>query len=180
MGDKFEETIKKYYFDKNANDYLKKCNMILDVEEELSMLWNAHNIQFIKLSQKIWPSSKWLLKLPACIVGEFNVEYTTTLLISRLQPVYYLQHEFIVQNKDSNKISPTLEGFDSQPYTVIQQKIQDLINCLLEEKHYRKLTYSEINTVIHGLSFDDTVTIFGPQVTLEYALFYDLLDLCPD
>ncbi len=42
------------------------------------------------------------------------------------------------------------------------------------------MSYAEIIEVIPELKFPKEVTIFGSQVTVEYAIFHDLLGLCPN
>ncbi|CAI8708686.1 MULTISPECIES: hypothetical protein [Bacillus] len=55
-----------------------------------------------------------------------------------------------------------------------------MINKTLKLGGYTDLSYAEINEVVEGVQFPEGVTLFGPQVTVEYALFHDVLDICPD
>ncbi|QPD83355.1 hypothetical protein K3G18_03615 [Bacillus subtilis] len=60
-----------------------------------------------------------------------------------------------------------------------QQKLDTKLNQILKEMGYNPLDYQEINEVICDLDIK-TAPLFGPQVTVELALFHDLLELCPE
>ncbi|PHG25620.1 hypothetical protein COI43_28150, partial [Bacillus pseudomycoides] len=70
--------------------------------------------------------------------------------------------------------------YDVQPYTFQQLELNQMINKTLKLGGYTDLSYAEINEVVEGVQFPEGVTLFGPQVTVEYALFHDVLDICPD
>lgn len=48
---------------------------------------------------EIWSSSKIMFEFKKYRKEEFEVAYSSTLLISRLVPIFYLQREFQVENK---------------------------------------------------------------------------------
>ncbi|PEJ30943.1 hypothetical protein [Bacillus pseudomycoides] len=74
----------------------------------------------------------------------------------------------------------TLDGYDVQPYTFQQPELDQMINKTLRQVGYTDLSYAEINEVVEGVQFPEGVTLFGSQLTVEYALFHDVLDICPD
>ncbi|MEH7190132.1 hypothetical protein [Bacillus toyonensis] len=74
----------------------------------------------------------------------------------------------------------TLDGYDTQAYTIQQLEFDSQVIQSLTSKNYTQLSYAEVNEVVMDLTFPEGVTIFGPQVTVEYAMFHDVLDLCPE
>ncbi|NTU27358.1 hypothetical protein HPX95_14410 [Bacillus tequilensis] len=60
-----------------------------------------------------------------------------------------------------------------------QQKLDTKLNQILKEMGYTALDYPEMNEVICDLDIKPE-PLFGPQVTVELALFHDLLELCPE
>lgn len=179
MNEVINSAIEKYYLQTNNEEYLMKCGLELDIKEDFGIHLDHSNVRVIKeFHGGKWPSSTWTLQLNKVTDGKFEVDYSCTLKISKLETVYYLQHEFQVKNCDVNALSPVLDGFDVQPYSKEQFNIDEHIERLLGSKGYTKLSFSEMNFVIPELSFKDGITIFGPQVTVEYALFHDLLNLC--
>src|SRR5690625_2282491 len=137
----------------------------------------------VKLSnvdgEDIWPSTRLLLDYPPYKKGEFYVQYSSTLLISKLAPIYYLQHEFQVENFDPNHIAPILDGYDVQPYSQKQLDIEMKINSILSNLNYTKLNDVEMNKVICDLQLPIDHSIFQSQITVEYALFFDVMGVCP-
>ena len=181
MNEMVEKVIEKYYRNRQTVDYLAKCKESIIIPTALEVFAEENRVEIIDTNgEEIWPSSKLIFEYEKYTKGEFEVVYSSTLLISKLAPVIYLQHEFEVENKDPNGISPTLDGFDAQPYTKKQQELDELIKNLFSENGYIALSYGELNEVIPSLSFNPQVTFFGAQVTVEHALFFDLLDLCPE
>jgi len=75
---------------------------------------------------------------------------------------------------------PTLDGSSPRPLIMQQADLDNHIAAALEGAGFSRLSYAEFNEVVCSLSFPSNVTIFGPQVTVEYALFHDLLGLCAD
>ncbi|PGZ09121.1 hypothetical protein COE47_33070, partial [Bacillus thuringiensis] len=69
---------------------------------------------------------------------------------------------------------------DTQAYTIQQLEFDLQVIQSLTSKNYTQLSYAEVNEVVMDLTFPEGVTIFGPQVTVEYAMFHDVLDLCPE
>ncbi|MGN4414279.1 hypothetical protein ACTFOF_20850 [Bacillus cereus group sp. MYBK87-2] len=96
-----------------------------------------------------------------------------------MAPVFYLQHKFSVDCPGASLMS-TLDGYDAQPYTIQQMEFDQQVIQSLTSKNYIQLSYAEVNEVVMNLKFPEGVTIFGPQVTVEYAMFHDVLDLCPE
>lgn len=129
---------------------------------------------------EIWTSSKIMFEFKKYRKDEFEVAYRSTLLISRLVPIFYLQHEFQVENKDTDRMTPVLDGFGIQPYTGKQQELDDLIKNVFFARGYTTLSDRELHEAVPELAFIQPVSFFGSQVTVEHILFFDLLDLCPD
>lgn len=181
MNELIEKAIDKYYKDSNISDYLLKCRENIPMLAELQMFSDDNNIEITDTNYgEIWPSSKIIFEYEKYIKGEFEVAYSSTLLISKIASVFYLQHEFQVENKDINGTISTLDGFDIQPYNSKQQELDDLIKNIFSKSGYKALSYSELNEVICGLDFDQKESFFGPQLTVEQAMFMDILDVCPE
>jgi hypothetical protein len=181
MNEVIKKGIEKYYKNKVTEDYLVKCKESIRIPLELNLFVKENDIEIIDTNDgEIWPSSKLIFEYEKYTKGEFEIIYSSTLLISKLAPLIYLQHEFEVENKDSDSISSTLDGFDTQPYTRKQQELDELIKNKFTESGYTVLSYRELNEIIPDLSFNPKVTFFGTQVTVEHALFFDLLDFCPE
>lgn len=178
MLEEISQLIDKIYRKKNYYILRNVCNTHLDLLNELKDYFKTKGLTSTEICDKGLPSKTWYIQLDNYEKGDFKVCYKTVLEISKLLPVFYIQHEFSVENKDINRLSPFLDGFDGQAYTKGQAELEDKICFLLHEKGYKKLEYSEINEVVEGIEMPEDITIFGSQVTVESILFRDVLDIC--
>ena len=175
------KAIDKFYKKDNVEAYLACCNQKWLISSQLEKYADKNDIHVINVDgSDIWPSVELFFEYPTFEKGEFNVQYCSTLMISKLAPIYYIQHEFEVDNVDPSNMSPILDGFDVQPYCKQQYFLEVEIDNWLIQLGYEKLGYAEINEVICNLRFKEEKPLFGSQVTVEYALFFDLLGVCPD
>lgn len=181
MNELIKITINKYFRYNDTADYLSKCKRSISIPTEVELFFENNNIKIMNTNYgEVWPSSKIIFEYKKFIKGEFEVKYSSTLLISKLAPVCYLQHEFQIENQDVNRTVPTLEGFDLQPYCSKQQELENVIKNIFSKKGYIFLSYSELNEVICSLDYNRKTTFFGPQLTVEHVMFFDVLDLCPE
>jgi hypothetical protein len=176
-----KQAIEKIYRHADHVFYLEKCQKDLQFSEieNLNSIDNNLNISERNI-QKVWPSKEWFFDFGEFIEDNFNASFNTVLKVSKVVPVFYIQHEFSVANRISKRIEPTLDGYSGMPYIMAQYDFHEKVSEILTKNNYVELKSSEIHEVLPNLNFPEGVTIFGPQVTVEYALFHDLLDLCPD
>lgn len=176
-----KEVVENLYKPKDVNGILARCRKTIELSKEVVSKIKDYQIKLIPHNLgDVWPSSTWTFDLPDYVNGEFKVSYSSLLMVSKLAPLYYLQHEFEVDNKDDQKMNPILNGFDVQPYTRAQANLEEIIKESFKKEGYECLSYREMNEVLPEFEFSEGVTIFGTQVTVEYALFHDLLEICPD
>lgn len=181
MNDLVSQTIERIYKNRGQKFYLMKCRQELMLPDNFYLLLKAPGVSIIDSNQEeISPAKSWVFEFEQFNHGEFNASFTTKILISKLAPLFYVQHEFEVENKVEKRIEPTLGGYSGMPYTIAQYNFCEQISEVLRKGGYTELTYAEMYEVVCGLSFPEDITIFGHQVTVEYALFHDLLDLCSE
>lgn len=172
-----EDTIKRIYGKKDYKFFVTKCNEELELPKELDSYIKEQGYKLIGIFDNQSPSRRWYCYFSDFVKGEFKVTYKTMFEISKIAPLFYIQHEFEVENKDNNKINPVLDGFDSQPYTMEQAELNDEIMSVLSKYGYKELSFSEMNEVVVDIKMPEDVSVFGPQVTVEHLLFNDVLDL---
>jgi len=172
-----EDTIKRIYRKKDYKFFVTKCNEELVLPKELDNYIKEQGYKLIGIFDNQSPSRRWYCYFSDFVKGEFKVSYKTMFEISKIAPLFYIQHEFEVENKDNNKINPVLDGFDSRPYTREQAELNDEIISVLSKYGYKELSFSEMNEVVVDIKMPEDVSVFGPQVTVEHLLFNDVLDL---
>lgn len=180
LNRKIEEIKRKYYDGKNIEEYLQKSAMKLTLSKEIIDFCNKNNIEIKGDSDTVFPSNDWFITLPKYMKGEFEVEYTTYLVISKLVKVYSILNSFEIVNKDEDSMMPTLTGDTEQEYTKLQYQLISVIETALKENGYERISYAEGSRKIGGVKFADDVILFGPDVTVDDILFRDVLDIIPD
>lgn len=105
------------------------------------------------------------------------IQYKTVLKISKVSNLFVFQHEFSVDNKDPNKMTPILDGFSEEAYTFSQDILEDKVSKFLLAANLKKIHLYELDEVIWGVEMPEK-SIFGRQMTLENALFRDLYGIC--
>ena len=178
MLDIISKAIDQFYIKKDYYLFKENCKKQLMLFEELKSYIESHGLRLVEGNDKDSPSKEWYIHFDDYKKGEFEVSYNTILKISKVAPLFYLQHEFSVEDKDENRMTPVLDGFGGQPYTLEQAALNDKISAILSNKGYVELGYADINEVVEGFKMPEGVTLFGPNVTVEHLLFVDIFDIC--
>lgn len=89
-----------------------------------------------------------------------------------------MRHGFSVENRHDERVAPTLDGISNTGYIMRQFNVHGALSQELT-RGYKDLDFPDMREIIPTLSFSEDVTIFGRQVSVEYALFHDLRGLCP-
>lgn len=99
MNEPVRTAIEKYYEMKDVSNYLLSCKEMFVIPEELTRYIESINGDLTDVNYgEVWPSAKILIDYSKYQNGEFEVSYSSTLMMSKIAPVYYLQHEFQVDN----------------------------------------------------------------------------------
>ena len=178
MNNLVKNAINRIYFLKDKEYFVNKCLRILQLPEEFSSLLRSDDIEVIRGKEVNTASEKFYIEYKSFVKGDFKLKYNTVIQISKIVPIYYMQHGFEVDNIDDNRIGSSLDGYDIQPYSKRQFDLHEDIIRILGNAGFTKLTLSEMNEVVEGLKFPQGVTIFGGQITVEQALFNDVFGYC--
>ena len=172
--------IDQFYKKNDFCSFKANCKKPLPLFEELSSYINLHKLNYVENQDQGSTSRKWYIHFEDYKQGEFEISYTTILKVSKVAPLFYIQHEFDVENKDQDRMSPTIGGFDGQPYTKKQYVLNDKISSVLTQNGYTELSFADMEETVEGFKMPKGVTIFGHNVTVELLLFEDLYSICGD
>lgn len=178
MKEIVRQDIERIYLKKDYDYFKFKCLEPLGVPDDFyELLSGGENYDEVS-GGPIAPSLMWYVYFKDVVKGEFKVAYTTMLEISKVAPVFHIQHQFMVDNEDPNRISPDLDGFSGEAYSKSQFEFHEKVSKYLINQGYFELTYAEMNEVVCGLEMPKGIKIFGPQITVETALFRDVFEIC--
>ncbi|MBC2003281.1 hypothetical protein HCA78_05825 [Listeria booriae] len=172
------EAIDRIYIKKEYDFFRERCKSKLTFLDEFISLIESQNVSFTIQDLDSEPAVRLYIKYPKFEKGELKIIYKTIIDISKIVPIYYVQHEFEVDNIDEMRMSPVLDGFDGQPYTIGQADLYDRTVEFMNNNGYVEVSYTEMNIVIPYIEMPKDVSIFGPQFTVEICLFNDILNIC--
>lgn len=172
-----KEVIDRVYIRKDYKYFKAKCHMSINVPQEFYSCLAEKSVSFQEVFEENSPAKRWYVEFKDVKVGDFEAHYSSELRLSKILPVYYIEHSFEVKNLDPEKMTPILDGFDGQPYTKGQYAFEEGISKILAKVGYTRLYYNDMTEVILELSHKDNDSIFGRQFTVETALFRDIFEL---
>lgn len=177
MKSEVMKIIEKVYVKKNYEFFVNKCKTTIKLPDAITSFLKGNGFDILEFHENLEASKKWCIKFKEFQLGEFKVSYCTTIEISKIERLFYIQHEFSVPNMDDKKIEPLLEGFGSHPYTTEQASVYDKIIVELIKLGYLELSYKEMNEVVN-LDFEKKLeSIYGEQPTIEGLIFHDIMDI---
>lgn len=179
MHSELKKIIERVYVERNFKFFIEQSKKKIEFIDELISLVSCYcetadyNVDGVEPSLEIYFSYKDLKK------DDMVVAYHTLLRISKIASIFIFQHEFSIDNPDKDRMSPVLDGFDSQAYTKTQNILEDVITKFLLQKNYFKVSNQEMEEVICNVKMPDN-NLFGCQMTVDNALFRDIWDICCD
>ncbi len=178
MKERVEEAITKVYLKKEYDFYKKRCKEALNILDEFCKLLET-SFRYIEIGSRTTnPVHEWYVYFESVTEGDFSVKYNTIIKVSKIVPVFYVQHEFEVENKDENRMGPSLDGYSGEAYCKSQFEFHEKIRHYLNAKGFEELSYAEMKEVICGVDMPKGTIIFGKQMTVDTAIFKDVFDLC--
>lgn len=180
MRDDVYNIIKRVYFDKDYKYFISKCNEEVPLPVEFFEQLKEYRCDFYYDIGRVQPGLTFFIEYPDVKRGEFEASFRSIVSISKIYPLYNIKHEFEVLNKDSEQIEPTLDGFSSEPYNTKQYNFGEALTKILNRINFTKLSYAEMEELVEDLKMPEGIWIFGPQVTVETALFRDVFDIVPE
>lgn len=177
MEQRIMKLIEKTYFEKNYDDFKNGCKVELEFISDLCETMRKAVSDIAVSSFNDFPCTEMNINVGEFSDGGFSVKYTSVLSISKVCPAFNLRHEFSVDNIDPNKIDPVLDGFSDEAYNKKQFELDEIVSEYLQNKGYSRLSYAQMSEVIPNISMPKN-NLFGNQMTVEYAIFNDLWNIC--
>lgn len=175
-----QDTLRRFYQQHDHETYLRRCRQALDVAELVVDIVQGYSTESIDvLDYGIWPAWEVRTRFPTYRRGAFAARFDTTIKISKIAKLFHVLHGFDVENRHVTRVAPTLDGYGDIGYISCQFQLHEKVRDALVERGYAELDLADMEEIIPELSFPESVTIFGRQVSVEYALFHDVvLGLC--
>lgn len=137
----------------------------------------AHDLAGVRVhAARIGPSATIAIDVQRWVDGAFVADYTTTVRISRLAPLFTVEHGFAVQNRHPRASEPTLAGGDGFGFIAAQQAVHADISAVLEADGLTELCAWDLDEPI-GALIGSRWHSATRLPTVRLALFDDLFDL---
>lgn len=176
MNSNIKDIIKRIYFEKDYGFFRKRCLMSKISPTELVTIGSCYSQNTTISTPSEYPSIEIEYEMIPYKDEQFSIHFSTILKISKIADIYVVIHTFSAPNLDGRCIEPTLDGFGGQPYIVDQMNLENRFKDALSEKGFQPIELNEAEEVINGIECSQS-KIFGPQFTVESALFRDLVGI---
>lgn len=178
MKDIVKDAIHFYYEQSNERAYLERCRSESDTPQIILATATLHGAGLDFSSAPGGPAYRIQVSFGICARGLFVAEFTTSIVVSKLAPLFNILHSFSVENRHERPSEPTLDGYAGTGFIVPQMDLHTALCEQLTERGYTELELADMDEVVPTLSPPRDASVFGRQVTVQFALFYDLLGLC--
>lgn len=177
MTEEIRRVVETTYIQKDYGQFVSRCRGKIEFTDELL---DAARTGFDRAD--VWelsgePCTEIYFEVSEFSKNDFNIRYTSVLSISKVADVYFLQHEFEVDNPDPDSMEPFPCGFGDEPYCKPQYALEEAVCGFLSVKGFKRLSYAERDEVIPEVEMPQN-ELFGTQMTVEYAIFKDMWGLC--
>ncbi len=169
--------IERIYGEKDYDYFRNQSKKIPLYYDSLLKLATSECKKFYIMTDIYDPSIEILFKLGSYDNHTFHIEYESKLKISKIADLFVFQHEFCIEDIDPNRIVSDLDGFGGQPYTLSQSNLEKKFTTFLKNYNLTKVNLSDMDECVNSFELPEK-TIFGNYMTLDNALFRDLLGIC--
>ncbi len=154
--------------------YIKTCKQKLPLPVELETL---ELVKEITIHDNFNPSTNIYLKLESKDGdGGFTLKQQVNLVVSKIVPVYTM--DFLYSFKH-NTLTGTVEAFSSPQETFEMMEVEEKVTEIFKTYDYIELTDYDLKDTVYDWK-ELNFAPFDRRLTLEYASFFDVLELCPD
>lgn len=148
MNTKVTNCIERVYVNKDYDYFKEMCKKQYKFVNELKLLTDSICEEMYIESLIDAPALEIRFTFLDYIQEEYCVHYQTILKISKLSDMFFIQHEFCVENLDPDRITPVLDGVGGEPYTISQNRMEKEIGVFLKEKGLEKIEFIESEEVL--------------------------------
>lgn len=173
MRDDIKNIIEEIYCKNNTQLFIQGCHNKIEFLEEL--------LEFIRsqsLNVKVYPSQneptiEMRITVNSTSVNGFTIKYESILLVNKFINYFYLQHEFSMDNPDTDGIDPCIDGFRDEAYSKKQFVFDENIVSFMIDKGYHRLSYNEMEETFPGVKKNPSYDL-PDEITVNNALFMDM------
>ncbi|AQM61475.1 hypothetical protein [Clostridium baratii] len=177
MNKLVKDTLKRIYIDKDYEYFKNKCNTEIQLSKELLKKIEKFIKNVDKENMEGFPSQRWYFEYEKYKSDKFEITYRSILIISKIIPVFYIQHEFEVESYDPDRIFPTLDGFNMRPYTKTQSDLEEVVKEYLHKEGYSELMYPDLDELVLSKKKNDVNILDGDKYSLEGLMFIGTFDM---
>ncbi len=175
MNKKVKEFINRVYIEKGYKFFKNMCYSMPSYLELLENNISKYCKEYEIYKVKGQPEITFYINYNNYNYYKFNIEYLTIVNISKICNVYYIQHEFNIDNLYPNRTELKLNGFDNQTYTIEQYNLESKVVDILSKNNLKQLQFIDLKQIIN---LDKTEgLLIEKQITLEDLLFKNIYNI---
>lgn len=178
MNKKVKEFINRVYIEKNYKFFKNMCYSMPSYLELLENNISKYCKEYEIYKVKGQPEITFYINYNNYNYDKFNIEYLTIVNISKICNVYYIQHEFSIDNINPNKIMNTLNNFSDKPYSLEQFKMEKQVMKILSNLNLERIYLNDLDEIVNLFMPEESKDFLGKQLTVQQLLFNDVYNIC--
>lgn len=179
MRDEIKQLIKTIYVDHRTDLFNQGCSREIDFIDELIHKIGEMTDKVDRWTRENEPIEEIHISVNTKTIGNIQIEYESILNICKIEKLFYLQHEYSLNNPDEDRISPDFDGFSDEAYNKKQFRMDEMIVQYLTEKGYERLWYREMEECFHEPVYSKVFKC-DEYLTVRTALFMDYIGINED
>lgn len=178
LARKIDQYINQYYRHQDYATFKARSRETLLLDINIENFITSYNVRLVDSPDQNFPSRTWRFTFNNDKKSEFKGSLSTTLKISKVAPLFYIQHEVSMRHRHKNRIAKFLTSESTIGRTEQECNLHDKIREILDAKGYKELDWLDMRIAVHRVKIPETVALPGPYVTIQDLLFDDVLNLC--
>lgn len=166
-----------YYINHNEELYKEQCAKTLYLPDKLVAFCKEHEIEIRQFSSKNEPSQTWYFYFKKFSLGNFESNYSTEFVLSKLADIFLIRHLIKIPLRDPKTIPPSILSDSDEPFCFMQADFEAMVmETFQTERSYSRLSISKSEEEVEGfVIMDDDNNYSSPIQTFSLA-FLDLFE----
>ncbi|MBL1226866.1 hypothetical protein [Enterococcus sp. BWR-S5] len=178
MLNKRLDVIKKnYYINHNEELYKEQCAKTLYLPDKLVAFCKEHEIEIRLFSSENGPSQTWYFYFKKFSLGDFESNYSTEFVLSKLADIFLIRHLIEIPLKDPQRLFPSILSDSDEPFCFIQADFEAIMRETFQtEQSFSRMSISKSEEEVEGFVIMDDDTKYSSPIQSFSLAFLDLFE----
>ncbi|MCH4166469.1 MAG: hypothetical protein LKF40_02295 [Megasphaera sp.] len=151
--------IERIFVQENYDLYKRFCEKQLSVESEIDQIAESMGTHTVSSGVKTAPGKEWYVHFEEMTRDDFCIKYRIVLYVSKLVPIFSIEYDFEIVNKDPDRVGITLDGYDGMAICKKQEMFHQRVRKYLKKQGYEEISQKELWEEIVGIGWFNNLLV---------------------